>query len=171
MKMICKKLFFIFLCFPVYIAFSDSIISGFGIFYRLSYDEALKQIKKDNFTILEETFRRDTNTDRKMIKVDSFEYDGLPYKNGTFSFDREMDGQYYFSISEGDVDTDKIDKSLEYAAKFSVFLSECKNKYVMQTEESSNGQLIGFWAENNGCIILSISEKLHIAYFPKAPIR
>ena len=152
-----------------FFVFSESIISGFGIFYHLPYDEALVQIEKDGFVITEKTDFRDTNTDRKIIRVDSFEYDYLPYKNGTFCFDRDIDGKYYFTISEGDVDTDKIDNDMEYAAKFSLFLEQCKKKYIMQLDETEYSQLVGFRGDNGGYIILSISEKLHIAYFPKSP--
>lgn len=150
--------------------FSESIISGFGIFYHLPYDEALNQIQKDGFVISEKKDFRDTNTDRKLIRVKSFDYDGLPYKNGTFSFDRDIDGKYYFTIAEGDVDTDKIDTDLEYTAKFSVFLQRCQATYTMETGETEYSQLIGFRGNNGGVIILSVSENLHIAYFPKAPL-
>ena len=159
------------LLFQLGFANAEQIISGFGLFYKTSYDSALKQLESDGFKILKESVRKDTNTDRKIIEVSSFDYDGLPYKNGIFNFDRGMDGGYYFTISEGDVDTDKIDANMEYAIKFHIFLESCKEKYSMKKEETSYSQLIGFRAENNGYIILSISEKLHIAYFPKEPIR
>lgn len=152
------------------LVFGDSIITGFDLFYKLPYDEGLKQIKSDGFVILKESVRRDTNTDRKTIEVSSFEYDGLPYKNGIFSFDRDLDGKYYFTIAEGDVDTDKIDYDIEYAAKFKVFLDECKRKYTMKQGINSEMQLIGFNGDNGGYIILSITEKLHVAYFPKASL-
>lgn len=159
---------FLLLFLPISV-FSESIISGFGIFYHLPYDEAVIQIQKDGFKISEKSDFRDTNTDRKIIRVDSFEYDNITYLNGTFSFDRDIDGKYYFTIAEGDVDTDKIDNDLDYAAKFSVFLDSCRKKYIMQTDETEYSQLIGFKGDNGGYIILSVSEKLHIAYFPKAP--
>lgn len=159
---------FLFLFIPT-IVFSDPIINGFGIFYHLPYKDALSQIEKDGFTITEKTDYRDTNTDRKIVRVDSFEYDNLPYKNGTFCFDRDVDGKYYFSLSEGDIDTDKIDNNLEYAAKFSVFLQECNTKYIMNTEQYDDVQLIGYKGINGGYILLAVSDKLHIIYSPKAP--
>ena len=160
---------FIFLFTNIMFLNAEPIISGFGIFYHLPYNDALSQIEKDGFTITEKTDYRDTNTDRKIIKVDSFEYDNLPYKNGTFSFDRDADGKYYFSLSEGDIDTDKIDNNLEYAAKFSVFLQECNKMYIMNTEQYDDVQLIGYKGTNGGYILLAVSDKLHIIYSPKAP--
>ena len=155
------------LFFPT-IVFSESIISGFGIFYHLPYNDAVLQIEKDGFVIIEKTDYRDTNTDRKVVKVASFEYDNLPYKNGTFCFDRDIDGKYYFSLSEGDIDTDLIDNNLEYAAKFSVFLQECNKKYIMSKEQYDDVQLVGYKGNNGGYILLAISDKLHIIYSPKA---
>lgn len=168
MKKIITTLFSIF--FISSFIFSEPIISGFGLFYKTEYTDGLKQIKKDNFKIIEESVFKDTNTDRKIIKVDSFEYDGLPYKNGTFNFDRSIDGKYYFSLSEGDVDTDKIDNDLDYAAKFSVFLQTCNKKYFMTTEDYDDVHLIGYKGSNGGYILLAVSEKLHIIYSPKAPL-
>lgn len=159
-------IFFILLFSPIY---AESIISGFGIFYHLPYEEALKQIEADGFIISEKTEYRDTNTDRKIIKVKSFDYDDMPYKYGSFCFDRDIDGKYYFSLSEGDIDTDKIDNNLEYAAKFSVFLQECNRKYIMSTEQYDDVQLVGYKGNNGGYILLAISDKLHIIYSPKAP--
>ena len=168
MKKIITTLFSIF--FISSFIFSEPIISGFGLFYKTEYSEGLKQIKEDGFTVTEESVFKDTNTDRKLIRVDSFEYDGLPYKNGTFCFDRSIDGKYYFTLSEGDVDTEKIDSDLDYAAKFSVFLQTCNQKYNMTTETYDDVQLIGYKGNNGGYILLAVSEKLHIMYSPKAPL-
>lgn len=163
-----KKIFFIL----VYILnfnfiFADPIVSGFGIFYKTSYEDGINQIKEDGFNILEEEIFRNTNTDRKLIKVSEFEYDHIPYKNGTFCFDRDSDGKYYFTIAEGDVNTNKIDNDLDYAAWFFVFLKTCKEKYIMESEQTSYSKLIGFVGDNKGMIILSISDDLHISYHPK----
>lgn len=166
-----KRLIIVLLIFSNYYLFASPIISGFGLFYKLSYDKALKQIKSDGFVISKEYSRRDTNTDRKLIDIENFEYDGIPYVKGTFSFDRDLDGEYYFTIAEGDVDTVKIDEDLDYAAKFYVFLEQCKEKYIMTTEEYPDKQLVGFKGDNDGYIILEITEKLHIAYFPKSPVK
>lgn len=170
--MIYKKILISIICIFLSIEiFSESIISGFGIFYKTPYEEGLKQIEEDGLIILKQTNRRDSNTDRKIIEVDSFEYEYLPYKSGTFCFDRDIDGKYYFTIAEGDVDTDKIDSDLEYASKFHLFLEESKRKYILEQEDYSDMQLIGFKGDNEGYILLSITEKLHIMYFPKAPLK
>ena len=149
--------------------FAESIISGFGIFYKTKYEEGLKQLKADGFKITEETVRRDTNTDRKVIKVGAFEYDGIPYLNGTFSFDRNIDGKYYFSLAEGVADLNKIEKDVNYKAQYSVFLKQCNKKYSVSTEEHDDVSLVGYKGDNGGYILLVFSDHLLIMYCPKEP--
>ena len=152
-----------------YLNFAEPIISGFGLFYKTSYEEGLKQLKSDGFTIIEETVRRDTNTDRKIIKVSSFEYEGIPYLTGTFSFDRNTDGKYYFTLAEGIADLDKIEKDIEYTAKYNVFLKMCNKKYSVSEENYDDLSLIGFKGDNGGYILIAFSDHLLIIYSPKEP--
>ena len=152
---------------PLIIA--EPIISGFGIFYKTPYEEGLKQIRDDGFKITEETVRRDTNTDRKMIKVGPFEYDGIPYLNGTFSFDRDIDGKYYFSLAEGVADLNKIEKDTDYAAQYMVFLKMCNKMYSVSTEKHDDVSLVGYRGDNDGYILLVFSDHLLIIYSPKRP--
>lgn len=164
-----KLLLFIISIIISYSNFAEPIISGFGLFYKTSYEEGLKQLKSDGFTIIEETVRRDTNTDRKIIKVSSFEYDGIPYLNGTFSFDRNIDGKYYFTVAEGTADLYKIEKDIEYTAKYNVFLRICNKKYSVSTENYDDVSLIGYKGDNGGYILLAFSDHLLIIYSPKEP--
>lgn len=165
-----KRILTILIIFSIYSIiniYAEPIISGFGIFYKTPYEEGLRQIKADGFKISEETIRKDTNTDRKVIKVDSFEYDGIPYLNGTFSFDRHSDGKYYFSLAEGTADLNKIEKDVDYAAKYKVFLKMCNEKYYSSTEQYDDVSLLGYRGDNGGYILLAFSDHLLVIYSPK----
>ncbi len=159
----------VFTIFSIINTYAESIISGFGIFYKTPYEEGVMQIKADGFKITEETVRRDTNTDRKVIKVGAFEFDGIPYINGTFSFDRHSDGKYYFSLAEGTADLNKIEKDHDYAAKYMVFLKSCNEKYTVSTEKYDDVSLIGYRGDNGGYILLAFSDHLLVMYSPKEP--
>ena len=155
-----RKKNFIFLiqlliCFSV---FPENIVNAFGIYYRTPYDKGIEQIKKDGFTITKIEDYKDTDSDRKYVKVSAFDYDGLPYSSGTFTFERDIDGTYYLFLSEGCVDTNKIDSIPKYTDSFALYLTKLKNRYEMSVSKVYDKTLVLFEGTNGGCILLAIMQ-------------
>lgn len=166
-----KKYFFIFFAqiFISYSVFSESIVSAFGIYYKTPYEKGIEQIKKDGFTITKIEDYKDSDCDRKYVKVSAFDYDGLPFSSGTFTFERDIDGKYYLFLSEGYVDTNKIDNNPKYADGFGLYLTKLKNRYEMNVSEDYDKTFVLFEGTNGGCILLVIMQDgLFISYQPKA---
>ncbi len=167
-----KKNFFIILLLSFSFLYAESITEAFGISYGTPYENAVIELQKCGYSILNVEEKNDVNGAKKIIQVGSFEYDGMPYICASFIFTKKRyDNDYSFDMCTTIVDTDKINSDMRCAAMFQVFCETIRKKYSISTDSSGDPIVTTCRGNNGGLIIFYASDDtLQIVFIPKEPM-